>query len=134
MRSAVRSRIQPTPETDMTPTIAERRAAFRSLHAEGCFVIPNPWDTGSARWLEGMGFKALATTSSGCAWSQGLADGGMSRDAVLEDLRLLVAATGLPVNADFENGFGADAAAVAESGRLAGETCAAAFSIEVSSL
>ncbi len=114
----------------MTPTIAERRAAFRSLHAEGCFVIPNPWDTGSARWLEGMGFKALATTSSGCAWSQGLSDGAMSRDAVLDHLRLLVAATGLPVNADFENGFGADAAAVAESVRLAVETGVAGLSIE----
>ena len=114
----------------MTPTIAERRAAFRRLHATGCFVIPNPWDTGSARWLEGMGFKALASTSSGCAWSQGLADGAMSRDAVLDHLRLLVAATGLPVNADFENGFGADPAAVAESVRLAVETGVAGLSIE----
>jgi 2-methylisocitrate lyase-like PEP mutase family enzyme len=111
-------------------TIATRRRAFRQLHAEGCFVIPNPWDTGSARYLQGLGFKALATTSSGAAWSRGRPDGGMSRDEVLAHLREIVAATDLPVNADFENGFGADPAAVAESVRLAVATGVAGLSIE----
>ena len=114
----------------MTRTIAQKRADFRALHAKGCFVIPNPWDTGSARYLEGLGFKALATTSSGFAWSHGQADGAMSRDAILAHLRELVDATDLPVNADFENGFAADAQGVAESVRLAIETGVAGLSIE----
>ncbi|MGJ7531149.1 isocitrate lyase/PEP mutase family protein [Variovorax sp. GB1P17] len=114
----------------MTRSIAQKRADFRALHAQGCFVIPNPWDTGSARYLEGLGFKALATTSSGFAWSRGHADGALSRDQVLDHLRELVAATDLPVNADFENGFAADAQGVAESVRLAAETGVAGLSIE----
>ncbi len=114
----------------MTRSVAEKRADFRALHEKGCFVIPNPWDTGSARYLEGLGFKALATTSSGFAWSHGHADGAMSRDAILAHLRELVAATDLPVNADFENGFAADAQGVAESVRLAVETGVAGLSIE----
>lgn len=116
--------------TPTNPTVAEKRAAFRALHAQGCFVIPNPWDTGSARYLEGLGYKALATTSSGFAWSHGQADGAIARDAVLAHLRELVAATALPVNADFENGFGADPQAVARSVRLAVETGVAGLSIE----
>ncbi|WP_413761872.1 oxaloacetate decarboxylase [Variovorax sp. Varisp41] len=116
--------------TPTNPTVAEKRAAFRALHAQGCFVIPNPWDTGSARYLEGLGYKALATTSSGFAWSHGQADGAIARDAVLAHLRELVAATALPVNADFENGFGADPQAVAQSVRLAVETGVAGLSIE----
>lgn len=116
--------------TPTNPTVAEKRAAFRALHAQGCFVIPNPWDTGSARYLEGLGYKALATTSSGFAWSHGQADGAIARDAVLAHLRELVAATSLPVNADFENGFGADPQAVARSVRLAVETGVAGLSIE----
>lgn len=114
----------------MTRTIAQKRADFRALHAQGCFVIPNPWDTGSARFLAGMGFKALATTSSGFAWSHGRADGAMSRESILAHLRELVDATDLPVNADFENGFAADAQGVAESVRLAIETGVAGLSIE----
>jgi len=114
----------------MTCSIAQKRADFRALHAQGCFVIPNPWDTGSARYLEGLGFKALATTSSGFAWSRGHADGALSRDQILDHLRELVAATDLPVNADFENGFAADAQGVAESVRLAVETGVAGLSIE----
>lgn len=114
----------------MTRSVAEKRADFRALHEKGCFVIPNPWDTGSARYLEGLGFKALATTSSGFAWSHGHADGAMSRDAILAHLRELVAATDLPVNADFENGFAPDAQGVAESVRLAIETGVAGLSIE----
>jgi len=114
----------------MTRTIAEKRADFRALHQQGCFVIPNPWDTGSARYLEGLGFKALATTSSGFAWSQGQADGAMSREHILAHLRELVEATDLPVNADFENGFAADAKGVAESVSLAIEMGVAGLSIE----
>lgn len=114
----------------MTRTIAQKRADFRTLHEKGCFVIPNPWDTGSARYLEGLGFKALATTSSGFAWSRGRADGGLDRTLILDHLRELVAATDLPVNADFENGFAADAQGVAESVRLAVETGVAGLSIE----
>ena len=111
-------------------TIAERRRAFRELHKAGCFVIPNPWDRGSALWLQGLGFRALATTSSGCAWSHGHADNGLTRETVLAHLRDMVAATDLPVNADFESGFGADAQAVAESVRLAVDTGVAGLSIE----
>jgi 2-methylisocitrate lyase-like PEP mutase family enzyme len=111
-------------------TIASRRRAFKALHATGCFVIPNPWDVGSARYLQGLGFKALASTSSGFAWSVGRFDGGLSRDAVLEHLRELVAATDLPVNADFESGFAADPQGVTESVRLAVETGIAGVSIE----
>src|SRR5437867_840298 len=108
----------------------QKRAAFAALHATGCFVIPNPWDIGSARYLQGLGFKALATTSSGFAWSQGGYDGSISRDRVLAHLAEIVAATDLPVNADFENGFARDAAGVAESVRLAMETGVAGLSIE----
>ena len=112
------------------PSLADKRSRFRRLHDSGCFVIPNPWDVGSARMLQGLGFQALASTSSGFAWSQGHPDNGMARDAVLAHLHELVAATDLPVNADFENGFGADAAAVANSVRLAVETGVAGLSIE----
>lgn len=114
----------------MTRTVAQKRADFRALHEQGCFAIPNPWDKGSARYLQGLGFKALATTSSGHAWSQGLADGGQSRDTMLAHLRDIVDATDLPVNADFENGFAVDAQGVAESVRLAVETGVAGLSIE----
>ena len=117
----------------MTPspsTLAARRRAFRELHAGGCFVIPNPWDAGSARYLASLGFKALATTSSGFAWSQARADGAMSRDAVLAHLREMVAATELPINADFESGYGATPAEVGESVRLAVATGVAGLSIE----
>jgi 2-methylisocitrate lyase-like PEP mutase family enzyme len=101
------------------PNIAEKRQTFHKLHESGCFAIPNPWDVGSARFLQTLGFKALATTSSGFAWSQGRADGGMSREQVLSHLESMVAATDVPVNADFENGFASDAIAVSESVRLA---------------
>lgn len=111
-------------------TVADKRRTFRQLHEAGCFVIPNPWDVGSARFLQGLGFKALATTSSGFAWSQGHADGAASREMVLAHLRDIVAATDLPVNADFESGFARDAGGVAESVRLAVETGVAGLSIE----
>src|SRR5258707_1891288 len=112
------------------PSIADKRRAFHKLHEAGCFVIPNPWDVGSARYLQGLGFKALATTSSGFAWSHGHRDGGMSRDRVLDHLTDMVEATDLPINADFENGFAPDAAGVAESVRLAVESGVAGLSIE----
>jgi 2-methylisocitrate lyase-like PEP mutase family enzyme len=112
------------------PGIADKRRAFRALHAQGCFLIPNPWDVGSARYLQSLGFKALATTSSGLAWSRGHPDNGMPRDAVLEHLHEMVAATDVPINADFENGFAPDAAGVADSVRLAVETGVAGVSIE----
>ena len=111
-------------------SVAEKRAAFRALHASGCFLLPNPWDPGSARYLEGVGFKALATTSSGFAWSRAHADNSLPREAILAHLREMVAATGLPINADFENGFGTDAAGVAQSVGLAVDTGVAGLSIE----
>lgn len=116
--------------TDTRPSIADKRRAFQQLHEAGCFVIPNPWDVGSARYLQSLGFKALATTSSGFAWSRGRADGAVSRDMALGYLSDIVAATDLPVNADFESGFARDAAGVAESVRLAIETGVAGLSIE----
>jgi 2-methylisocitrate lyase-like PEP mutase family enzyme len=115
---------------DTRPSIADKRRAFHELHKAGCFVIPNPWDVGSARFLQTLGFKALASTSSGFAWSRGRADGAISRDMALAHLHDIVAATDLPVNADFESGFARDAAGVAESVRLAIETGVAGLSIE----
>ena len=111
-------------------SIADRRRRFRALHERGCFVLPNPWDVGSARLLAHLGFQALATTSSGFAWSQGCADGALARAQTLENLRELVAATDLPVNADFESGFGAHADAVAASVAMAVDTGVAGLSIE----
>ena len=112
------------------PSIADKRRSFRRLHQDGCFVLPNPWDVGSAKYLQTLGFKALATTSSGFAWSHGHYDGGMSRDRVLDHLTEMVEATDLPINADYEHGFAPDAAGVAESVRLAVETGVAGLSIE----
>ncbi|HEY6515443.1 MAG TPA: isocitrate lyase/phosphoenolpyruvate mutase family protein [Steroidobacteraceae bacterium] len=109
---------------------ADKRRRFHELHRSGCFVIPNPWDAGSARYLQTLGFKALATTSSGFAWSMGSADGGMARDAVLAHLQALVAVTDVPINADFESGYARDPDGVAQSVRLAVETGVAGLSIE----
>ena len=114
----------------MSPDIADKRRAFAALHQSGCFVIPNPWDAGSARYLQSLGFKALATTSAGFAWSHARADNGITRDMALAHLHEMVAAVDVPINADFENGFAPDAAGVAESVRLAVATGVAALSIE----
>ncbi len=114
----------------MSRTTAEKRAAFRAMHATGCFALPNPWDVGSARYLASLGFEAIATTSSGYAWSTGRADNHVAREDVLAHLRMIVEATDLPVNADFENGFGDDAAGVAASVKLAVATGVAGLSIE----
>ena len=116
--------------SQVRPSIADKRRTFHQLHETGCFIIPNPWDVGSARYLQGLGFKALATTSSGFAWSHGHADNTMSRDRVLEHLAGLVEATDLPINADFESGFAADPDGVGESVRLAVDSGVAGLSIE----
>ncbi|WP_406234390.1 oxaloacetate decarboxylase [Isoptericola jiangsuensis] len=109
---------------------ARRRAAFRQLHAQGCFVLPNPWDVGSARYLQRQGFQALATTSAGCAWSEGRPDGAVSLEATLEHLRLMAGATSLPLNADFGDGFGATPDEVGAAVTAALDTGIAALSIE----
>jgi 2-methylisocitrate lyase-like PEP mutase family enzyme len=112
--------------------IAARRAAFRKLHESGCFVIPNPWDTGTAKYLRHLGFPALATTSSGLAFSRGLpdTDWAVPRDVVLGHVAEIVAAVDLPVNADFESGYAHDPEGVAASVRLCVETGVAGLSIE----
>ena len=112
------------------PSSAEKRATFRKLHAQGCFVIPNPWDVGSARYLQGLGFKALATTSAGFAFTQGLADGAVPRATMLAHFRELAAATDVPLNADLEGGFADAPEGVAESVKLCVETGVAGLSIE----
>jgi 2-methylisocitrate lyase-like PEP mutase family enzyme len=113
-----------------TSTAAERRTAFRALHSEGCFTIPNPWDIGAARYLQRLGFKAIATTSAGFAFSRGLPDGKVGRDAMLAHIRELVEATNLPVNADFENGYADDPKDLAKNVRFCVETGVAGVSIE----
>ena len=108
-------------------------AAFRRLHDTGCFVMPNPWDLGSARALEQLGFKALATTSAGFAWTLGRSDNHVTRDEALEHLRLVAGAVQLPVNADFEGGYAVDPEGVATNVGLAAGTGVAGLSIEDSS-
>jgi 2-methylisocitrate lyase-like PEP mutase family enzyme len=108
----------------------ERVEVFRSLHREGCFVMPNPWDVGTVRALEQLGFKAVATTSAGYAWSLGRADNGLTLDQALEHLRQIAAAATVPVNADFEGGFADDPDEVAANVRLAAATGIAGLSIE----
>src|SRR5271170_5063920 len=109
-----------------------RRAAFRKLHESGCFVIPNPWDVGTARYLRGLGFQALATTSGGYSFSRGLpdADWAVPRDAALAHIAEIVAAVDLPVNADFEAGYAHEPEGVAANVRLCVETGVAGLSIE----
>jgi 2-methylisocitrate lyase-like PEP mutase family enzyme len=108
----------------------EKRAAFRKLHESGCFVIPNPWDVGSARYLQGLGFKALASTSSGFAWSQAEADTAVGVNTVLGHLKEICAVTDVPVNADFEGGYADDPAGVARNVTRCCETGVAGLSIE----
>jgi 2-methylisocitrate lyase-like PEP mutase family enzyme len=113
-----------------SPSPADKRRTFRELHASGCFVIPNPWNVGTARYLQGLGFPALATTSSGFAHAQGFPDGGMTRDQVLVHYREIAEAADVPVNADFENGYADDAQGVAANVKLCIETGVAGLSIE----
>ena len=110
--------------------VSARRRTFRRMHEAGCFVIPNPWDPGSAKYLQKLGYRALATTSSGAAWRHGKPDGGMTLQEVLVHLREIVEATDLPVNADFEAGHAADPDGVARNVRLAIDTGVAGLSIE----
>ena len=112
------------------PTTAEKRQAFRKLHEASCFVIPNPWNVGTARYLQGLGFKALATTSAGHAHSLGFPDGGQSVDAVLAHYRELAEATDVPLNADFENGFADDPDGVAANVTRCIATGVAGLSVE----
>src|SRR5438552_14880072 len=105
-------------------------AKFRELHESGCFVLPNPWDVGTAIYLEHLGFKALATTSAGFAFSRGKPDGGVSLDEMLRHIGEIAAATTLPVNADFLNGFAAEPEAVASNTQLCIAQGVAGLSIE----
>lgn len=114
----------------MTRTAAEKRATFRQQHEAGCFVLPNPFDVGSAVILASLGFKALASTSAGMAWSLGRADGQVSLDEVLVHLSQLAHATDLPLNADFENGFADAPQDVAAHVTLAVDTGLSGLSIE----
>jgi 2-methylisocitrate lyase-like PEP mutase family enzyme len=110
---------------------AQKAAAFRALHErDGAFIIPNPWDAGTARLLAHLGFEALATTSAGYAFSVGQKDNSIGRDEMLEHVRAIVSATELPVSADLENGFGDEPVTVAETFRLAVATGLAGASIE----
>jgi 2-methylisocitrate lyase-like PEP mutase family enzyme len=111
-------------------SVADKRTAFRKLHESGCFVIPNPWDAGSAVLLQSLGFKALASSSAGMAWSMAKPDNKVERDEVLAHLRALTAVTDIPLNADFENGFADDPDGVAANVAKAVETGVAGLSIE----
>jgi 2-methylisocitrate lyase-like PEP mutase family enzyme len=111
----------------------DRVAQFRDLHSAGCFVMPNPWDLGSARALEQMGFPALATTSAGLAWTLGRADTGASLEDTLEHLRAVAATVTVPVNADFEDGYAVEPDRVAANVALAAATGIAGLSVEDSS-
>ena len=116
--------------TSSRPSVADKRKTFHKLHEAGCFVIPNPWNVGSARYLQGLGFKALATTSSGHAHSEGYADGAQSQDDVLAHYRELAAATDIPLNADFENAFADDPEGVATNVTRCVATGVAGLSVE----
>jgi len=112
------------------PTQASLAAKFRALHESGCFVLPNPWDIGTAIYLERLGFKALATTSAGFAFSRGKPDGGVPRDEMLAHIRQITEATSLPVNADFHAGYADQPEEVAANVRFCLETGVAGLSIE----
>jgi len=105
-------------------------AKFRAMHESGCFVLPNPWDIGTAIYLEHLGFEALATTSAGFAFSRGKPDGGVARDEMLDHIREIVEATSLPVNADFLAGYADEPEGVATNVRLCVDTGVAGLSIE----
>jgi 2-methylisocitrate lyase-like PEP mutase family enzyme len=114
----------------MPVTAADKRATFRKLHEQGCFVLPNPWDVGSARALQHLGFKAVASTSAGFAWSIGRSDNRVTLEEVLAHLDALCGAVDLPVNADFEGGFAHKPEKVAANVARAVETGVAGLSIE----
>jgi 2-methylisocitrate lyase-like PEP mutase family enzyme len=112
------------------PSVADKRKTFRQLHESGCFVIPNPWNVGTARYLQGLGFKALATTSAGHAWSVGFPDGRQKLDDVLAHYREMAVATDVPLNADFENAFADDPDGVAANVTKCIATGVAGLSVE----
>src|SRR5260370_24096350 len=114
----------------MPATTAEKRAAFRKLHEAGCFVLPNPWDVGSAKALQQLGFKAIASTSAGFAWSIGKADNRVTLEDVLQHLAALCSAVDLPINADFEGGFAHKPEKVAAHVARAVKTGVAGVSVE----
>jgi len=114
----------------MTSTQKSAAESFRAMHESGCFVLPNPWDVGTAMYLESLGFKALATTSAGFAFSRGKPDGGVPRDEMLVHIKQIVKATALPVNADFLNGYADEPDDVAANVRLCIDTGVAGLSIE----
>jgi 2-methylisocitrate lyase-like PEP mutase family enzyme len=114
----------------MALSTTEKRARFRALHDDGCFVLPNPWDVGSARMFQHLGFSALASTSSGYAWTTGRPDYAVTREDALGHLAALSEAVDLPINADFESGFAIDPEGVAASVRLAIGAGIAGLSIE----
>src|SRR6266516_4826798 len=109
---------------------ASAATKFRAIHESGCFVLPNPWDIGTAIYLERLGFKALATTSAGFAFSRGKPDGAVPRDEMLAHIREIVKATSLPVNADFMAGYADESEGVAANVRLCVDTGVAGLSIE----
>ncbi len=116
--------------TTSSRSIADKRRTFRELHQTGCFVIPNPWNVGSARYLQGLGFKALATTSSGYAHAQGYPDGALDLDQVLAHFHELAAAVDVPLNADFEDGLADDLDGLAANVTRCIETGVAGLSVE----
>src|SRR3979490_1771755 len=118
----------------MAVTTADKRAAFRKLHEAGCFVLPNPYDAGSAKALQHLGFKAIASTSAGFAWTIGKADNHVTLEDVLQHLTALCSAVDLPVNADFEGGFANEAERVAANVARAVKTGVAGLSIEDSTV
>src|SRR5580704_1198431 len=112
------------------PTTADKRRTFKKLHESGCFVIPKPWDVGTARYLQHLGFKALASTSSGFAWSQAQPDRAVTVEPVLAHLAAISAAVDVPLNADFESGYAQDVTAMAENVRRCVAAGVAGLSIE----
>src|SRR5215813_2785080 len=113
---------RPTRERNMHVTTAEKRATFRKMHQSGCFVLPNPFDVGTAKALQHLGFKAIASTSAGFAWTIGKADNRVSLEEVCAHLAAISAAVDIPVNADFEGGFADEPEGVAANVSLAVET------------
>jgi 2-methylisocitrate lyase-like PEP mutase family enzyme len=111
-------------------TVAEKREQFRRMHETGCFVLPNPWDIGTTRYLQQLGFKAVATTSAGAAWSLGCADGETTLDAMLDHIHMIAEAADVPTNADFGDAFASDPEGVAANVRRCAETGVAALSVE----
>jgi 2-methylisocitrate lyase-like PEP mutase family enzyme len=128
--SSTKSSQSQSRETVMEAIFAQARARFRALHREGIFILPNPWDIGSARLMQHLGFQALASTSTGYAWAAGRPDYAVSRDNVLGHLAALARGTNLPLNADFEAGFAPDPKGVAENVGLAIKAGVAGLSIE----